>query len=88
MKSKEDMSDSDNKVIATATSFKFDCNLCGRGEHKAKDCPQHDKIKCEHCSQFGHKKATYWKLEANKSNRPEWWMDTAAVSIDDSKIIL
>ncbi len=57
-KSKEDMIDSYNNVIATATSFKFDCNLCGKGEHKAKDCPQGDKIKCEHCSQLGHKKAT------------------------------
>jgi hypothetical protein len=86
-KSKEDMSDSNNEVIATAKSFKFNCNLCGKGGHKAKDCPQHDKIKCEHCHQLRHKKVTCWKLEANKSKRPEWWMDTVAVSIDDGKII-
>jgi hypothetical protein len=47
-KSKEDMIDSYNKVIAIATSFKFDCNFCGKGGHKANDCPQCDKIKCEH----------------------------------------
>jgi hypothetical protein len=75
-------------VIVTVTAFKFDCNLCGKGGHKARDCPQHDKIICKHCSQLGHKKETCWKLEANKSKRPEWWMDTAAVSIDDGEIIL
>jgi hypothetical protein len=37
---------------------------------------------------LGHKKATCWKLEANKGKRPEWWSDMVAVSIDDSKIIL
>jgi hypothetical protein len=82
------MSDSNDKVIATATSFKFDCNLCGKGGHKAKDCPQCDKIKCEYCGQLGHKKAICWKLEANKSKRPEWWMEAVAVSVDDGKIIL
>ncbi len=43
------MSDSNNKVITTARSFKFDCNLCGKGRHKANDCPQRDKIKWKHC---------------------------------------
>ncbi len=57
-KADSDMSDRDNKVIATATSFKFNCNLCEKGGHKAKHCPQHDKIKCEHCGQSGHKKTT------------------------------
>ncbi len=53
-----------------------------------RDCPQRDKIKCKHCGQLGCKQETYWKLEANKSKRPEWWIDTAAVSVDDGKIIL
>ncbi len=44
------MSDSNDDVIAAVmTSFKFDCNLCGKGGHKARDCPQCDKIKCKHC---------------------------------------
>jgi hypothetical protein len=42
-------SDSKDEVIATVTAFKFDCNLYGKGRHKARDCPQHDKIKCKHC---------------------------------------
>ncbi len=45
-----------------------------------------DKIKCKHCGQMGHKKETCWKLEA-KSKRPEWWIDMAAVRVDDGKII-
>jgi len=40
---------SDDEVILAATEFKFSCNLCGKSGHKAKDCPQHKKIKCEHC---------------------------------------
>jgi hypothetical protein len=46
-----------------------------------------DKIKSEHCSQLGHKKETCWKQEANKSKRPEWWMDTVTKSVDDVEII-
>jgi hypothetical protein len=42
-------SDSKDEVIATVTAFKFNCNLCGKGRHKARDCPQCDKIKCKHC---------------------------------------
>jgi hypothetical protein len=57
-KADSNMSDSKDKVIETATSFKFNCDLCGKGGHKAKDCPQRDKIKCKHCGQLGHKKAT------------------------------
>ena len=57
----------DNKVFMAATEFKFSCNLYGKDGHKAKDCPQGDKIKCEHCGRSEHKKATCWKLEANKS---------------------
>jgi hypothetical protein len=41
-------SDEDENVALFIVSFKFDCNLCGKGGHKAEDCPQHDKIKCEH----------------------------------------
>ena len=82
-----DKSDSkDDKVIMAATEFKFSCNLCGKNEHIAKDCPQCDKIKCKHCGKSGHKKATGWKLEANESKRPEWWTDTAAGSADNSKM--
>jgi hypothetical protein len=81
-------SDSKDEVIAISTAFKFDCNLCGRARHKARDCPQHDKIKCKHCSQLEHKKETCSKLEANKSKRPKWWIEMAAVSTDDSEIIL
>ncbi len=33
-------------------------------------------------------KVTCLKLETNKSKRLEWWIDMAAVSIDDSEIIL
>jgi hypothetical protein len=87
-KADSNMCDSLNEVIVTATSFKFDCNLCGKGGHKVRDCPQRHKIKCKLCSNLGHKKETCWKLEANKSQRPEWWIDMAAVSVDDGKIIL
>ncbi len=87
-KADSDMSDSEDKVIAIATAFKFDCNLCGKIEHKARDCPQHDKIKFKHCGRLGHKKETCWKREANKSKRPEWWIDMAAVSADDGKVLL
>ena len=55
---------SDGEVILAATEFKFSCNLCGKSKHKAKDCPQRNKIKCEHCGRLGQTKATCWKLEA------------------------
>ena len=84
-----DKSDSkDDEVIMATTEFKFSCNLCGKNGHKAKDCPQRDKIKCKHCGRTGHKKATCWKLEANKSKRPEWWTDTAAASADNSEMLI
>ena len=84
-----DKSDSkDDEAIMATTEFKFSCNLCGKNGHKAKDCPQRDKIKCKHCGQTGHKKATCWKLEANKSKRPEWWTDTAAASADNSEMLI
>ncbi len=47
-KADSDMSESEDKVIATATAFKFNCNLCGKGGHKARDCPQRNMNKCEH----------------------------------------
>ncbi len=49
-KAESNMSDSNNKVIATVTAFKCERNLCGKGGHKARDWPQYDKIKCKHCS--------------------------------------
>jgi hypothetical protein len=33
------------------------------------------------------KKETCWKVEENKSKRPEWWIDTAAESADEDEII-
>ncbi len=33
-KADSDMIDSNNKVIVTVASFKFNCNLCGKGGHK------------------------------------------------------
>jgi hypothetical protein len=48
-----------------------------------------DKIKYKHCGRLEHKKETCWKQEENKSiKRPEWWMDTATVSVDDGKVLL
>ncbi len=45
-----DKSDSkDDKVVMATTEFKLSYNLCGKDGHKAKDCPQRDKIKCTHC---------------------------------------
>jgi hypothetical protein len=49
-KADSDMSDSKDKLIAAVIAFKFDSNLCGKGRHKARDCPKCDKIKCKHCS--------------------------------------
>ncbi len=84
-----DKSDSkDGKVMMAANEFKFGCNLCGKNKHKAKDCPQRDKIKCKHCSKSEHKKTTCWKLKANKSKRLEWWTDTVAASADNSKMLI
>ena len=49
-KAELDMSDSkEDKVVATVTAYKVNCNLCGTSRHKAEDCPQHHKIKCKHC---------------------------------------
>jgi hypothetical protein len=53
-----------------------------------KDCPQRNKIKCKHCGRLGHTKATCWKLEKNKSKRPEWWTDMAAVTADEVELLL
>ncbi len=79
---------SDDKVILAVTEFKFRCNLCGKSIHKAKDCPQHNNIKCKHCGQLGHMEAACWKLEVNKSKRPEWWTDKEAVTADEDKLLL
>jgi hypothetical protein len=84
-----DKSDSkDNKAIMAGSQFKFGCNLCGKNKHKAKDCPQCDKIKCKHCGQTGHTKTTCWKLEANRSKRPKWWTGTAAARADNSEMLI
>ncbi len=50
-KADSDTNDSSNDtVILSVTEFKFSCNLlCGKSGHKAKDCPQRNKIKSEHC---------------------------------------
>jgi len=40
---------SDDELTLAATEFKFSCNLCGKGGHKAKDCLQRNKIKCKQC---------------------------------------
>jgi len=37
---------------------------------------------------LGHTKATCWKLEVNKSKRPEWWTDMMAVTADEDKLLL
>jgi len=81
-------SSNDGGILAVVTEFKFSCNLCGKGRHKAKDCPQRNKIKCEHCGRLGHMKVTCWKLEANKSKRPEWWNDMAAATADEGELLL
>jgi len=40
-KAYSDTNDSSNgELTIAATEFKFSFNLCGKGEHKAKDCPQ------------------------------------------------
>jgi len=33
-------------------------------------------------------KVTCWKLEANKSKRPEWWNDMAAATADEAELLL
>ncbi len=48
-KAESDRSDSKDQVIVALTEFKFDCNLCEKGRHKARDCAQRDKIKFEFC---------------------------------------
>jgi len=79
---------SNNEVTLAATELKFSCILCGKGGQKAKDCLQCNKIKCKHCGQLGHTKVTCWKLEANKSKRPEWWNDMAAATADEAELLL
>ncbi len=81
------MIDSKDEMIATVTAFKFDCNIRGKGGHNARDSPQLDMIKCKHCGWLEDKKETCWKVEENKSKRPEWWIDTAAESADEDEII-
>ena len=86
-----DTNDSDGdevKLAATEFKFKFSCNLCGKGGHKAKDCPQCNKIKCENCGQLGHTKATCRKLVANKSRRPKWWTDMVAATADEGEHLI
>jgi len=75
-------------VILAATEFKFSCNLCGKGGHIAKECPQNNNIKCKHCGQLGHTKAASWKLEANTSKRPKRWNDIAAETADEGEHLL
>jgi hypothetical protein len=67
-------SDNEDDIALAATSFSFNCNcnICGKQGHKASECPEKHKIKCEHCGRTGHKKEFYWMLEANKSKRPDW----------------
>jgi len=31
---------------------------------------------------------TCWKVEANKSKRPEWWNDMAVVTADEAELLL
>ncbi len=82
-KEESDTRKSESKVISSATMFKFIVTF-----HKAKDCHQHEKIKCKHCGKFGHKKKICWKLDVNSSKRPKWFDDTTALRIDDKEITL
>ncbi len=89
---KLDSENEDNAALA-ATSFLFNgnCNICGKQWHKqASKCCEKHKIKCEHCGRMGHKKEFCWKLEANKSQRPNWYQDNSAAACVEveEKIIL
>jgi hypothetical protein len=85
---KESDSDNEDDIALTATSFSFNGNrnICGKQGHEASKCCEKHKIKCEHCGRTGHKKEFCWKLEANKSKRPDWYMDHSAkvcVEVED-----
>jgi hypothetical protein len=85
---KESDSDNGDDVALAATSFLFNgnCNICGKQGHKASEFCEKHKIKCEHCGRMGHKKEFCWELEANKSKRPDWYMDNSAkvcVEVED-----
>ena len=89
---KSDDSDSEDDVALAAVSLVFSgkCNICGKQGHKASECPMKHKIKCEHCGRTGHKKDFCWKLEANKSKRPDWYQDNSAavcVEVEDEIIL-
>jgi hypothetical protein len=82
---KELDSDDEDNVALAATSFLFNgnCNICGKQGHKASKCCEKHKIKCEHCGKTGHKKEFCWKLETNKSKRPDWCQDNSAAACDE-----
>jgi hypothetical protein len=85
---KESDSKNEDNVTLPARSFSFNgnCNICGKQGHKASECCEKHKIKCEHYRRTGHKKEFCWKLEANKSKRPDWYMDNSkkvCVEVED-----
>jgi hypothetical protein len=85
---KESDSENEDGIALAVTSFVFNgkCNICGKQGHKASKCPEKHKIKCEQCGKMGHKKEFCWKLEANKSERLDWYMDNSAkvgVEVED-----
>ncbi len=85
---RESDSDNEDDITLAATSFLFNgnCNICGKQGHKASKCCEKHKIKDEHCGRKGHKKEFCWKLEANKSKRPNLYMNNSAkvcVEVED-----